>query len=169
MVISRLSYEVMLLTSSRRIDGWYQPIGEILIDLNNLERETITVSTARLAPLEPASLLRPMSLPEAFVRKDDVLFILFKDQSVGDHMRTLPRPERLVVYTPAYALRGVFHLGMEQPMYDMMDTTRRVFVPVTEVTLFPLIKTRVAAPREQRLVILNLRAVQLYHAEIATP
>jgi hypothetical protein len=168
MEIARRSLTVALFTSTRRIEGIYQPIGEILTDLNTTERRCVPISNARIAPLDPGSTLRPMSLPQAIVPKEDILFFSFKDQSIVDELRLFPRPEKVVIYTPTFALRGVVHLGMEQPVQDMLDTMRGRFHPLTDVTIFPLLKTRAAAPRAQKLVLLNVDAVQLYHPDIAS-
>jgi hypothetical protein len=165
MEITRRSYLVDLFTATHKIEGVFQPVGDILISLNNAEQAYVPLSEATFTPLDPESPLRPASVPQVVVSKEDLIFACLRDEDVVEEIRMLRRVERIIVYTAAFALRGEFHLGVEQRIPDMLDTMRGHLQPITDVTVFPLIQTKVAIPRKQRLVLLNTHAVQMYHPE----
>jgi hypothetical protein len=168
MEITRRSYPVDLYTAAFKVEGIYQPIGNLLDDMNRTDIKCIPLSDATFTALDPRSPLRSVSVPQVVVSKEDLLFLCFKDENTVDEFRMLPRAERIISYTSAFALRGDFHLGAEQQVRDMLDTMRGRFQPVTDVTVFPLFETKVTIPRERRLAVLDIQAVQMYHAQVTS-
>jgi hypothetical protein len=166
MDIARRAYAIELYTMVYKVEGVFQPLGDLLEDINSPERACFYMSDLTFTPLDPGSRLPPLSVPEAGFSKRDVLLVCFKDENVVDELHLLRRVERLIVYTPAFALRGNMHLGVEQHIRDMLDTMRGRFQPMTEVTLFPLIDTQVDIPRAQSILLLNTDLVQVYYPEI---
>ncbi len=159
----RQSYPMELFSATRRFEGIYEPTGALFDDVNNPSKGDFALSKATCTVLSPDSLLSPVSLPEVVVRKHDVIFFYFKDESAHDKFRLLARTEKIVVYTATFALRGDFHLGVEQRVRDMFDTMRGDFQPMTDVTIFPLIKTQVPIPRQLKMAFINIKNIQLYH------
>lgn len=163
MEMIRQSYPVELFTRTRHFLGTFEPMGALLDDINDPNKGDLYLTQATFAPLEPGSQFGAVTVPEAVVRKHDVLFFYFKDKSAHDKFRLLARTERVVVYTVAMAIKGDFHLGAEQRLRDMFDTMRGDFQAMTNVTIFPLIKTQVAIPRQVDMILINNKNVLLYH------
>ena len=97
-----------------------------------------------------------------------MLFVYFKEEKVADELRMLRRTEPAILYTASFALRGDIHLGAEQQFRDMFDTMRGHFQALTDVTIFPLVETKVTVPRQARLIMFDITSVVLYHPEIVS-
>lgn len=162
----RQSYPMEFFSAARRFEGIYEPMGALLDDINSASKGDFFLSKATSTMLSPDSLLSPVSLPEVIIRKQDVVFFYFKDESAHDKFRLLTRTEKIVVYTATFALRGNFHLGVEQRVRDMFDTMRGDFQPMTDITIFPLIKTHVSIPRQLKMAFINIKNIQMYHPVI---
>ena len=167
MEIIHHAYPVKIFTPTRKFEGVYQPVGALLGDINDPEKGDFYLTEATFASLAQDSKLPPVSVPEVVVRKHDVIFFYFEDESANEQVRLLVRPEEIVVYTAAFALRGNFHLGVEQRVRDMFDAVRGDFQPMTNITIFPLFQPRVAIPREQKMLLINTKNIQLYHPVVA--
>ena len=165
---SRRTYSVELYSATYKVEGIYQPLGDLLSAINDPERGYFNLSDATLTPLRADSSLRPARMPQAGFGKREVNLVCFPGEDVVEEMHLLPRVERMIIYTPAFALRGDLHMGVEHRLRDVLDTARGRFQPMTDVTLFPLIETRVSLPRAASILLLNTEQVQVYYPE-ATP
>ena len=165
MEITRRSYPVQVLTSTHEITGNYQPIGQFMNAINNPASTCFPLDGATYLPLAPGVTLRSISVPQLTVIKPDIQFICFQDDTLQNELHMLQRVARMIVYTPAFALRGEVHLGAEDQLHDMLDTLRGQFQPLTDATIFPLHETRASVKRQQALIVVNTRAIQLYHPD----
>ena len=168
MEIPKRLYPVRVYTATHAIEGMHQPAGSFMNAINEADNVCFAVNDATFQPLSAQSMLRPATVPEAVVNKHDILFICFSDDTLQNELNMLRRVERVIAYTPAFALRGDFHLGAEAQTRDMVDTFRGQFQPLTDVTIFPLIETNVSIPRNESMVIVNTLAIPLYHPEVTS-
>jgi hypothetical protein len=167
MELIRQAYPAKMFTATRVFEGVYQPMGALLSDINDPDKGDFYLADATFTSLAQGSKFPPVSVPEVVVRKHDVIFFYFEDESADEQFRLLAREEEVVVYTAAFALRGSFHLGAEQRVRDMFDTMRGDFQPMTGVTIFPLVQPRTAISRECRMILINVKNIQLYHPVVA--
>jgi hypothetical protein len=168
MQIARRTYPVTVYTQARQIEGVYQAIGQFMTAINDPDSTCLVMDDATLTMLSPRVALRPVSVPQLVVNKDDVQFISFADQTVQNEAVMLKRVARVVAYTSAFVLRGNAHIGAEDSVRDLLDTLKGTFQPLTEAMVYPLIETRVSVPREHDLIVVNARAIQLYHPDPTT-
>jgi hypothetical protein len=166
MEITRRSYPVQVFTATHRIEGIFEPVGNFMNAINNPESTCFPMSNATFTPLASGKALRSISVPEVVVNKADIVYVCFQDDTVQKEMNIFKRVARMVVYTPGFAVRGDFHLGVEDQTRDMLDTLRGQFQPLTDVTVFPLIEAQVSIDRQHDLILLNTQKVQLYHPDI---
>ena len=157
------AYPVKLFTTTREFEGAYLPVGAPSGDINDPERGGLHLTDTTFTALAQDSKFPPVSVPEIVVSKSDTIFFYFEDESTNEQFRLLARTERVVVYTAICALRGTFHLGVDQRLRTMLDTMRGDFQPMTDVTIFPLLQTRVAIPREKKMILINIKNIELYH------
>lgn len=166
MSVQRPSYPIELFTHSRHFVGTFEPLGALLDDINDPNRGDFYLTHVTFTPLDPTSPLKPVNVPEAVVRKHDVIFLFFRDKSAHEKFRLFTRTEQIIVYTTLFAAKGNFHLGAEQRVRDMFDTMRGHYQAMTEVTVFPLVKTQVALPREIDLILINNQNILFYHPAV---
>jgi hypothetical protein len=159
---SRPSYSIELYSATYKVEGLYQPLGALFSAINDPDRSAFYLSDAVLTPLRPRSPLRPARMPEAGFGKRDVNLVCFQDENVVEELHLLRRAERVIVYTPAFVLRGNMHLGAEQLTRDMLDLARGRFQPMTDVTLFALLETNVPIPQKCGILLVNTDLVQVY-------
>ncbi|MBN1933875.1 MAG: hypothetical protein JW934_04375 [Anaerolineae bacterium] len=163
MEMLRQSFPVELFTNARQFVGTFEPMGALLDDINDPNKGDLYLTQVTFTPLALASQFGPITVPEAIVRKHDVIFFYFKDKSAHQKFRLLARIEKMVVYTSTLAIKGDFHLGAEQRPRDMFDTMRGDFQAMTDVTIFPLHKTQAAIPREVDMILVNRQNILFYH------
>ena len=168
MEIPKRLYPVQVYTATHVIEGEHQPVGSFMNAINEADNVCFAVNEATFTPLAAQTMLRPVSVPEVVVNKHNILFICLLDDTLQGELNMLKRVQRVIAYTSAFALRGDFHLGAEAQTRDMVDTFRGEFQPLTDVTIFPLIETRVNIVREQSMVIVNALAIQIYHPEVTS-
>jgi len=162
------SYPIEVFTATRYIKGIFEPTGALLAYINDPDNVAFYLTKATFTLLEPTPHFRPVTVPELMVCRNDILFFYFEQaEEVLEKLRLLKRVEQMIVYTPAFAIRGDFHLGAEQQPRDMFDTMKGDLQAMTDVTLFPLIRAQVQVPSEQKLIFINKQAIQLYHPAVA--
>ncbi len=163
MPVARPTFHVEMYTTSRKIEGDYQPSGALFADINAPDKKFFFLLQATVSPLLPDSVFRPVTVPELDVNKNDVLLFFFHDRSVIEQIPLLKRIIQTIVYTPMFALRGDFHLGAEQHPKDMFDTMKGSFQVMTDTTIVPLAPMQIQPPSEQSMIIINTLTMQLYY------
>lgn len=166
MEIERRAYPIKVYTATHEVRGIHTPIGNLLTAINN-EGVCFEITDATYTPLAPNAALRPISVPQAILHKDEILFIAFDEEGVAEDLTMLKRVDRLIIYTASFVLRGEIHLGAEDQIRDMLDTMRGRFQPLTETTVFPVVETQIRVDPNYDLVLLNTTSIQLYHPESA--
>jgi hypothetical protein len=165
MEITRQAYPVQVLTATHEVTGTYQPIGQFMNAINNPGSTCFPLHEASYTPLATGVTLRSISVPQLTVGKNDIQFICFQDDTLKNELHMLKRVARMILYTPAFALRGEVHLGVEDQPHDMLDTLRGQFQPLTDATIFPLHETRASVKRQHSLIVVNTQAIHLYHPD----
>ncbi len=166
MEIERRAYPIKVYTATHEVKGIHTPIGNFLTAINN-EGVCFEMTDVTYTPLSPNAALRPISVPQAILHKDEILFIAFEEEGVAEDLTMLKRVDRLIVYTASFVLRGEMHLGAEDQVRDLLDTIRGRFQPLTEATIFPVVETQVSVASDYDLLLLNSTNIQLYHPENA--
>jgi hypothetical protein len=149
-------------TATHEVRGIHTPIGNLLTAINN-EGVCFEMTDVTYTPLSPNAALRPISVPQAILHKDEILFIAFEEEGVAEDLTMLKRVDRLIIYTASFVLRGEMHLGAEDQIRDMLDTIRGRFQPLTVATVFPVVETQIRVASEYDMVLLNTTSIQLYH------
>jgi hypothetical protein len=166
MEIERRAYPVKVYTATHEVRGIHTPIGNLLTAINN-EGVCFEMTDVTYTPLAPNAVLRPISVPQAVLHQDEILFIAFEEEGIAEDLTMLKRVDRLIIYTASFVLRGEMHLGAEDQIRDMLDTIRGRFQPLTEATIFPVVETQVRVSPDCDLVLLNTTSIQFYHPENA--
>ncbi len=163
--LPRKSYEAEIITRDYKITGQLEPIGQLVDALNAADKDYILTRQVSVWPLSPAVSLGAFRREQLILSKPDILFISLTDETDRAALRLLKRVERVIVHTPLFVLRGNFHLGGEMRVRDMFDTMMGTFVPMTDVSLFPLFTLKPPLRQTSEMLFLNKRHAQLYYAE----
>jgi len=161
----RRLYKAEVYTTQFLLTGEIEPRGKLLDDLNSADRGYIFIHPASISPLTRDCVLGPFSREEIIVDKRDTIAIYLADEAARAEIGLLRKEERVIVYTATFILRATFHLGEEMRIRDMFDAIMSTFVPISQVSLFPLHPLKSQIPQHRELLLLNKSQVIFYHPE----
>ena len=118
-----------------------------------------------IAPLIPDCVLGTFSRDEVVVDKRDIIAVYLAEEEDRAEIGLLKKEERVIAYTAALILRATFHLGGEMRVRDMFDAMTTTFIPISQVSLFPLHPSKTSIPSHRELLLLNKSQVIFYHPE----
>jgi len=145
--------------------GEIEPLGKLLDDLNSADRGYVFIHPVSIAPLIPDCVLGTFSRDEVIVDKRDIIAVYLADEVDRAEVALLKKEERVIAYTAALILRATFHLGGEMRTRDMFDAMTTTFIPISQVSLFPLHPLKTPVPSNRELLLLNKSQVIFYHLE----
>jgi hypothetical protein len=154
---------VTVLIPGYQLQGDLQVLGMIQTYLNDETKDVFTIKDVAVHGLEPHNPAASMQIAELYVRKDQVLALVFADEIPSDETGLMPRTEQLVVYTSHYAVQGHFHMGADAVVGDFISSSRAPFVGATGATIFPLFQPRAAIIQNAPLVYLYASAIRMHH------
>jgi hypothetical protein len=163
----RRLYRSEIYTTSCRVDGAIDPLGELISVINDDRKNYLLVHEANTTPLFATSPLGTITTKEALLNKNDIVFLNLLSEEDRTTIRLLQTIERLIIYTPDFVIRANFHLGGEMRVRDLFDTLTTTFVPATEAQIFPLFAPKANITPTAEMLIVNKHFINLYHPEQA--
>jgi hypothetical protein len=161
----RRVYKAEVYTTRFLFTGEVEPRGKLLDDLNSADRGYLLIHPASISPLIPDCVLGPFSRDEIIVDKRNVIAVYLVDEADRAEVGLLKKEERVIVYTTALILRATFHLGGEMRTRDMFDAMTTTFIPISQVSLFPLHPLKCSIPPNRELLLFNKSQAIFYHPE----
>lgn len=159
----KLQHRVQILTLSFHFTGYLETVGPPTEFLDAEHRDGLVLYDARLAPLTPGGMVKGLSQPQVTIRRREIVLLHLADAESQATIRTLPRRELLIAYTPLAVVRGAFHLPTEAAMTDFLSTTPGELLPVRDVLLFLLSPPPLTFPDRADLMLVGRRHIQFYH------
>jgi hypothetical protein len=156
-------HPVQILTTSFQFSGELETVGDVSTYINDSTRQSLSLHDAYLTPLTPGSPMRGLNRPHVVVMRPQTVFLHFSSPETREAIRTLPRRELLVAYTPIAVCRGYFHMTAEARLRDFIDVIQEPLIPVTEARIFPLVEFPAAFPTEADLLLVSISQLQSYH------
>ncbi len=153
-----------LLIPGYQLQGDLEVMGMIQTFLNDETKGTFTIKNVTVHGLEPHNPAASMQIKELYVRKDQVLALVFAEAISREEMGLMPRTETLATYTSHYVVQGDFHMGADALVGDFISSGRALFIGATHVTIFPLFQPRAAVIQSAPLAYVFAQAVWMHHA-----
>jgi len=141
-----------------------QVIGMLQAFLNDEQRGGFTLLNASVYGLEAGNPATSMQVDELHVRKDQCHLLAFEEQFTKEETGLLMRVERLVVYTPYYAVQGNFHLMGAAVLSEFMASSHRQFLAATGATIFPLFRPQSPMIQQAALAFMHRDVAHMHHA-----
>jgi len=145
-------------------EGEMEPLGPVLDFLNAPTRSTFPLYSVRVMPINLEGPFKGVSRPEITVDRNELGILYFFDPAFRSKVQMLRNADSVIAYTPHAILRGRFHRGAETRLRDLFDGMQGIFLPMTEVSLYPTTDLPSPLPAQTDLVILNREFVRFYHA-----
>jgi len=159
----KLQHRVQILTLSFHFTGYLETIGSPTEFLESSDRDGLILYDARLAPLTPGGMVKGLSQPQVTIRRQEIVLLHLADAESQATIRTLPRQELLIAYTPLAVVRGGFHLPTEALTTDFLSSTSGELLPVRDALLFMLSPPPLTFPDRAGLILVGRRHIQFYH------
>jgi hypothetical protein len=158
-------YEVQVIGRTFQFTGQMAPVGRVLDYLNHEDSFTFSLHEVTISPLTPGSPVAGVTRPEITVSDSELGLIYFLDPEYRQKVDVLRNHDRVIAYTPHAVLRGNFHRGAETRLTDLFDLMQGNYLPMTDVSIFPLTALPAPFPQKTDLLIVNRFFVNLYHLE----
>jgi hypothetical protein len=163
--ISLQRYDVQVLGRMFQFVGQLEPIGRLVDFLGDPERTTYPLFDVKITPITPGGPLSGITRPEAIIGVEEIGLIYFLDEEYRKKVDMLKSVDRVIAYTPHAILRGEIHRGAEMRLRDFFDMMTSFFIPMTDVSIFPLTDLPAPFPRQTDLLMVNRTYINVYHAE----
>lgn len=157
---------VQALTTDYAAEGYLAPVEMPLIGhLNMTNQATITLSPAKLTPLEPQALIANATPPEISIVKSTLIAFIPCDEASMASIRAQmpPRAERAVLYAGPYVIRAALAMMGDMPLRHLFNTGVGHMIAATEIEVRCQILGTPFAPLVSPIALLNKSLIQLYH------
>lgn len=157
------SYPVTVLLPGFQARCTLEVFGLLQTFVNDDTKGIFPLKNVTLHGLETGNPATSMSLPELFVRKDKCHALVFEQSFSHDETGLLPRTEPVAVYTSHYAIQGQLHMGADALIADVIESSRSIYVGITDASIFPLFQPQAAVVQQSPLVYVHHALVWMHH------
>jgi hypothetical protein len=156
-------YPVTALLSGFQAQCTLDVFGLLQTFLNDETKGTFTLKQVLLYGLEVGNPAASMSLSELYIRKDECHALAFDQALPHEQTGLMPRTEPVAVYTSHYAIQGGLHMGADALLADVIESSKSIFVGVTDAYIFPLFEAQTAVVQQAPLVFVYRGQVRMHH------
>jgi len=170
MLQQRQRYRVELLTTRYLMRGEMEPIGPILVYLNDRDRATITFYNIEVIALEAGNAMGRFRADELMIRRQHIIALRLIDAVDSQVLALMARHIKLRVFTQGFVVQGDFHCGADVRAQDLFDVIRGEWATATNVVLHSLMTLK--RPPFDNASVLLLRVGEIVSYQIlpeATP
>jgi hypothetical protein len=159
------TFAIEVYTDALMISGSYDlPLYRRVSDaLNSRLHRFITLRDARVAPLWRPQQSQPV--PQLLVNVSSALLVAVIAEPQPPPGFVAPAPPRdtqpMMFFTPTFALRADFHKRNDMELVEMLSELDDDFIPLSSVTIFPLLG---GAPQSRAFVCLSRLHIQALYA-----
>ncbi len=157
------SFHAELHTGSTLLKGSFMPRGDLLIYLNDQNRDNYPINDVTLYPLLPDYKVRPIHQETIVTLKDNLIYLALTNNEDAAKIQIMQSKRPVIFYTQLFAIRGQFHVHEEKRDDDMVDTDKP-FAVITDASVFPLRPVAHEPQRHVPLLALNVHHILAYHA-----
>ncbi len=159
-------WRLQVLTTDFVAEGYLPPAETPLAGfLNATNQSTLTLSPARLTPLNLQALIATDTPAEVTLAKAALIAVIPMDEA-GQRsaaVQLAPRAEKAVMYAGPYMIRASVRLMGDMPLRHLFNTGVGSVIVATDAEIVSLRADSVFAAPKAPIVILNKGLVQLYH------
>lgn len=161
---SLATYGVEVFAADYLLRAQFKPLGELLVFLNDRQREFVRLDEVELLSLSAERQLRAIQREAVSVNKHSLLLISVPDGTQAERVQVIAGHRPVVFYLGPLIVRGQLHVNVDAVPDDLLDDTRD-FYPVSDANIYYVRATAPKYTREVPLVLVNRRLVQAYHIQ----
>jgi hypothetical protein len=161
-MIQRRAFPVEVLTPHYLIKGEMEPIGPMLVYLNDPERRTYVFKKAEALSIQEGNLASHFHAEALMVRQENMIAIRLAEKVGQSTMPLLARKEKIRVFTDAFVIQGYFHCGQDVQLNDIFDLAKGDWVPSSEAIVHALFQLKRPVFDSAPILIINRRHMHFY-------
>jgi len=160
-------FKVRVLTPAYLLTGEIEENSAFLGWLNNKDKATLDLHNVEGLVLDPNTTLPATAAKMVTLAKSQVVGIDMLTPAGQKTISVSNRTQLAVLYTGRFIIQGNLHPTGDMPISNIPNVVKSDFVPVTGVSLHPLLPTRKLPSLESPMMIFNWRHIDFYHAQPA--
>jgi hypothetical protein len=159
--LSERVYPVGVITGEFCMKGELHVKGVLQVALNHEDVSTVTVFNVQAQALDADNVAAQLSTPELVLLRSTCQLITFAQQLSQDELTVKASTLPAIVYTARFAVQGNLHVGSGGHLTEALDDLKAYFLPVTEVSLYPLRPARANVPRRAAVALIHRDSVRM--------
>jgi hypothetical protein len=152
-----------VLVTGFQIQCVFTVMGLLQTFLNDEQKGTFTLSNATVYGLEAGNPAASIGVDTLYVRKNECQVIAFDQTFSHEETGLMPRQEHLAAYTSHFVIQGNFHMGSDSLLSDFIESSKSMFVGLTDAYIFPLFTAQAAVIQAAPLVFIHRDSVRFHH------
>ncbi len=124
-------------TGNFLVRGEIEPLGDLIIFLNDRHHSSFPILNAQLMPNGPEYKVPPIKQASFTVNQELIAFLAVVNEADAQKVQFVQTYRPVVFYTNWFAIRGNLHVHGEARDNELMDPTKDFFA-VTNVSIFPI-------------------------------
>ena len=145
------------------LEGKLKTVGSLDDGLNNEAYNYVSIVQVVATPWRQINPLKPMSCAEMYLKIEDIWVIYPVDPAGQAAVKLLPHHERVILYLGEFVLNCNLSMGADIPLSGVMEALPKRFLPVTEVSLFPLFPPKASLPGVLPVGLVNRQKISHYY------
>jgi hypothetical protein len=146
------------------LEGKLKTVGSLDDGLNNEAYSYVSMVQVVATPWHQTNPLKPMSCAEMHFKIEDIWLIYPVEPAGQAAVKLLPHSERVILYLGGFVLNGKLSMGADIPLSGVMEALPKRFLPITEVSLFPLFPPKALLPGVMPVALVNRQKISHYYA-----
>ncbi len=146
------------------LEGKLKTVGALDDGLNNEAYSYVSMVEVTATPWHQSNPLKPMSCAEMHLKIQDIWVVYPVDPAGQAAVKLLPHHERVIVYLGGFALNGNLSMGADIPLSGVMEALPKRFLPMTQVSLFPMFPPKALLPGAMPIALVNRLKISHYYA-----
>ena len=160
--ISEVPVKIML--EQFLLEGKLKTVGALDDGLNNEAYSYVSMLEVVATPWRQSNPIKPMSCPEMHLKIEDIWLIFPVEQAGQSAIKLLPQQQRLILYMGEFVLNCGLSMGQDIPLSGVMEAMAKRFLPVTNLSLFPMFPPKATLPGVLPVALVNRLKISHYYA-----
>jgi hypothetical protein len=149
------------------LEGKLKTVGSLDDGVNNEAYNYVSMVEVVATPWHQSNPLKPMSCAEMHLKIEEIWMILPVEPAGQSAVKLMPHRERVILYLGGFVLNGNLSMGADIPLSGVMEALPKRFLPITEVSLFPLFPPKASLPGVMPVALVNRQKISHYYGSEA--
>jgi len=146
------------------LEGKLKTVGSLDVGLNNEAYNYVSILQVTATPWHQTNPLKPVNCAEMHLKIQDIWMICPVEPAGQSAIKLLPHQEGVILYLGGFVLNAKLSMGADIPLSGVMEALPKRFLPITEVSLFPLFPPKASLPGVIPVALVNRQKISHYYS-----